>query len=233
MAAYLTNRSPTKSLDGMTPFEACYGKKRNVNHLRVIGCAAYIHVQKDERKKLDPKVKKCIFLGYGATRKGYRLYNQKTSRIIHSRDIVFNELARGHECEQERCLIRVESLPDEEPEESQTQEEDSDNAELEGEDDSREDAAEPPAPRRSTRETRIPDYYGAQVYVATELQEPQTVKVALSCLEKEEWKVAMQKEMESIHSNEVWDLVELPKDRKPVGNKWVFKKKTKADGLIE
>ena len=71
------------------------------------------------------------------------------------------------------------------------------------------------------------------VYVATELREPQTVKEALSCPEKEEWKVAMQKEMESIHSNEVWDLVELPKDRKLVGNKWVFKKKTKADGLIE
>ena len=45
--------------------------------------------------------------------------------------------------------------------------------------------------------------------------------------------MAMQKEMESIHSNEVWDLVELPKDRKLVGNKWVFKNKTKADGLIE
>jgi len=43
----------------------------------------------------------------------------------------------------------------------------------------------------------------------------------------------MQKEMESIYSNDVWDLVELPKNRKPVGNKWVFKRKTKADGSIE
>ena len=43
----------------------------------------------------------------------------------------------------------------------------------------------------------------------------------------------MQKEMDSIHSNDVWDLVELPKSRKPVGCKWVFKKKTKSDGSIE
>ena len=43
----------------------------------------------------------------------------------------------------------------------------------------------------------------------------------------------MQKEMESIHFNDVWDLVELPENRKPVGSKWVFKKKTKADGSIE
>ena len=40
-------------------------------------------------------------------------------------------------------------------------------------------------------------------------------------------------EMESIYSNDVWDLVELPKSGKPVGNKWVFKRKTKVDGSIE
>ena len=59
------------------------------------------------------------------------------------------------------------------------------------------------------------------------------MKEALSCPENEEWKAALQKEMESISSNGVWDLVELPKDRKPVGNKWVFKKKTNADGALE
>ena len=51
--------------------------------------------------------------------------------------------------------------------------------------------------------------------------------------EKEWWKAAMQKEMESIYSNDVWDLVELPNNRRPVGCKWVFKRKTKANGSIE
>ena len=105
----------------------------------MFGCTAYIHVPKDERKKLDPKAKKCIFLGNGTTRKGYRLYNQKTSSIVHSRDVVFNELARGHECEQGKHLIRVENFSDEKSEESQAQAEDSeDNTESEGEDDVRE-----------------------------------------------------------------------------------------------
>ena len=31
------------------------------------------------------------------------------------------------------------------------------------------------------------------------------------------------KEMEFLYANEVWDLVELPKDRKAVGSKWVYK----------
>ena len=55
----------------------------------------------------------------------------------------------------------------------------------------------------------------------------------LSSTEKEQWRTAMQKEMDSIHSNVVWDLVELPEGHKPVGSKWVFKRKTGADGSIE
>ena len=62
-AAYLRNRSPTKAVKGMTPFEAWMGEKPKVNHLRTFGCAAYAHVPKDERHKLDPKARKCIFLG--------------------------------------------------------------------------------------------------------------------------------------------------------------------------
>jgi len=40
-------------------------------------------------------------------------------------------------------------------------------------------------------------------------------------------------EMASLHKNEASDLVELPTRRKPVGNKWVFKKKTNAEGKVE
>eukprot|EP00253_Pinus_taeda_P003184 PITA_03184 len=36
-------------------------------------------------------------------------------------------------------------------------------------------------------------------------------------------------EMASLHKNEAWDLVELSVGRKPIGNKWVFKKKTNAE----
>lgn len=44
---------------------------------------------------------------------------------------------------------------------------------------------------------------------------------------------AIEKEMESLHMNEVWDLVELPKDRKAVGSMWVFKTKRGANGIVE
>jgi hypothetical protein len=43
----------------------------------------------------------------------------------------------------------------------------------------------------------------------------------------------MEKEMEPLHANKIWDLVEFPKDRKAVGSKWVFKLKVGADGWVE
>ena len=64
-AVYLRNRSLTKSLKNLTPFEAWTGRKPSVNHLKVFSCIAYAHIAKEEIKKLDVKAKKCILLGYG------------------------------------------------------------------------------------------------------------------------------------------------------------------------
>ena len=47
------------------------------------------------------------------------------------------------------------------------------------------------------------------------------------------WKEAMVDEMASLHKNEAWDLVELSVGRKPIGNKWVFKKKINVEGKVE
>ena len=36
---------------------------------------------------------------------------------------------------------------------------------------------------------------------------------------------AMEKEMQSLHKNQTWELVELPKRKRAIGCKWVYKKK--------
>eukprot|EP00253_Pinus_taeda_P006746 PITA_06746 len=48
-----------------------------------------------------------------------------------------------------------------------------------------------------------------------------------------EWRTAMNEEMESILRNNTWDLVELPKNKTPIGCKWLFKPKMDVDGSIE
>ena len=58
------------------------------------------HIPKDERKKLNTKAKKYVFLGYGAATKGYRLYDPDKRRVFYSRDVVFNKNSLGAEKEQ-------------------------------------------------------------------------------------------------------------------------------------
>jgi hypothetical protein len=61
---FIMNRTPTSIVHGMTPEEKFIGKKLDVSHLRMFGCIAYVHVPDENRSKLDPKAKKCIFIGY-------------------------------------------------------------------------------------------------------------------------------------------------------------------------
>ncbi|KAK0592998.1 hypothetical protein LWI29_028837 [Acer saccharum] len=47
------------------------------------------------------------------------------------------------------------------------------------------------------------------------------------------WQKAMQSEIESMFDNKVWSLVDLPKGIKPIGCKWVYKRKRGMDGKVE
>lgn len=43
----------------------------------------------------------------------------------------------------------------------------------------------------------------------------------------------MNAELEALHLNKTWTITDLPQGKKPIGCKWVFKIKHKADGSIE
>ena len=47
-----------------------------------------------------------------------------------------------------------------------------------------------------------------------------------------EWHKAIKSEMESMYENQVWNLAEPPEGIKLIGCKWIFKRKTDADGNI-
>jgi hypothetical protein len=59
---------------------------------------------------------------------------------------------------------------------------------------------------------------------------PTTLSEALS---NEKWKQAMNVEMEALEKKKTWELVKLPTGKKPVGCKWVYTVKYRADGSIE
>ena len=63
--------------------------------------------------------------------------------------------------------------------------------------------------------------------------EPQSFEEAISTPKAPFWKEAVNSEIESILQNHTWELVDLPPGCKPLGYKWIFKRKLKADGSID
>ena len=231
---FLRNRSPTKALQGVTPVEAWTGKKPDVSNLHIFGCTAYAHVPKDERRKLESKTRRCVFLGYGTTTKGYRLYDLNRAKVFLSRDVIFDEAGSEILEESEKSSMKNTST---EPKciqlESETEKEESEN-ESDNVGNST-DATTASLPRRSERNRKNPDWFGNPVAYVAENQQtcPSTVNEALSSSEGVKWGSAMEKEMKSLHYNKVWDLVELPRGKSVLGSKWVFKRKPGPDGQVE
>ncbi|RVX13221.1 Retrovirus-related Pol polyprotein from transposon TNT 1-94 [Vitis vinifera] len=63
--------------------------------------------------------------------------------------------------------------------------------------------------------------------------DPEMFSQAISCKKSNLWYDAMKDKMNSMASNGVWNLVELPDGAKAIGCKWVFKTKKDSLGNIE
>jgi len=93
VAVYLKNCSPTRSVVGKTPYEACQGSGRmpSLKHLSVFGCLAIVHVPKEKREKLDYRATPVTFVGYSISTKQYVVYDSLAKTLHRSRDVVFRE----------------------------------------------------------------------------------------------------------------------------------------------
>ena len=70
-ACYLINRSPASAIGLKTLMEIWLGHPANHENLRIFGCVAYAHVKQG---KIEPRAKKCMFLGYPEKVKDYKLW---------------------------------------------------------------------------------------------------------------------------------------------------------------
>ena len=86
-------------------------------------------------------------------------------------------------------------------------------------------------PRRSTRERRRPDFYmGLHEILVVDTEDPLTYEEAIQRKDSKAWQEAMESEMQSMHENKVWILVDLPEGKKAIQNKWIFKRKMNLNG---
>jgi len=87
-AAYVHNRTPTRVLKGLTPFEVRYGAKPDLAHLRAFGAPCSIV---GPLEKLDDQARMCFFVGYKCGGGGYRVWDPKGRDVMESKDVVFYE----------------------------------------------------------------------------------------------------------------------------------------------
>jgi len=76
----------------------------------------------------------------------------------------------------------------------------------------------------------LPVEHHALVIALTHIQEPTTYKQASK---HPGWVQAMDKEIEALNSNNTWDLVDLPPEKRAISSKWVYKIKLHSDGSLE
>ena len=63
--------------------------------------------------------------------------------------------------------------------------------------------------------------------------DPTSFEKAMRSVYSSKWQEAMEVKMNSMNTNVVWDLEEIPNDAKTVGCKWVYKIKCDSKGNIE
>ncbi|KAK1618153.1 hypothetical protein QYE76_023670 [Lolium multiflorum] len=236
-AAFTLNRAPSKSVE-TTPYELWFNKKPKLSFLKVWGCEAY--VKKLQPDKLEPKAEKCVFIGYPKETIGYTFYHRSEGKIFVAKNGTFLEKefltkevtgrkVELDEIEESLLVDQSSAVPENVPVPPTPATEEANDNDHET---SNETATEP---RRSTRDRATPDWYDPclnVMIVDNNDEDPATYEEAMMSPDSNKWQEAMKSEMGSMYDNKVWTLVDLPDSRKAVENKWIFKRKTDADGNI-
>ncbi|KAL3833987.1 hypothetical protein ACJIZ3_008723 [Penstemon smallii] len=240
-ACYVINRSPSTAIDLKMPMEMWTGKPADYSHLHTFGSPVYVMYNAQERSKLDPKSRKCIFLGYVDGVKGYRLWDPIAQKVIISRDVIFTDDKIQEKENDSTSKEKPDTTTVEVEVEDRQEQEVLDSSEAAPEHEEQEQVElTTPQVRRSTREIRQPAWHSDYIMegniaycLLTEDGEPSTFHKATKSREASLWMTAMQEEIEALHKNKTWDLVPLPQGRKAIGNKWVYKIKRDGNDQVE
>ena len=224
---HIFNVVPSKSIP-KTPLELWNGRKPSLRHFRIWGCPA--HLLKGKTGKLEPRTEVCLFVGYPKGTRGGLFYSPKDKKVFVSTNATFLENDYMTNFKPRSKVILEEMLHGPLPPRPTTVV-----------DHRIEETTVPDqvtmVPRRSGREIRLPSHYRkeieANVVTDTNEDDPLTYRDAIIDCDKEQWQEAMNQEMKSMYSNSVWELVDPPEDVRPIGCKWIYKRKRGADGKVE
>ena len=230
-----------------TPYFMLTGKQPNLAKMQKFGSVCYAYRQ--DKRKLDPRCDKGIFVGYDKNSPAYLVYYPSSGKVQKHRLVkCVTPTVAEHQTQTEmpadEVLRRVDRarrtlplLPT-----GQTQEQKP--VPTVGPQESQAQPIKQETGRYPSRVRRKPDYYGDHVTEASDEQVqitidycyrlvsnvPLTFSEAVTSPNSKEWSSAMDEEMESLNDNNTFTLTTLPEGKKAVGGRWVYALKTNADG---
>ena len=219
------NKIPHKKSD-KSPYQLWKGKQPSYKRMKVWGCLAKVQIPLPKRTKLGPKTVDCVYLGPAKNSAAYRFLVYKSNvedisknTIIESAEADFFENIFPYKDKEKQISNPRKRVFDDQLSLDQRE----NNSEVQQENDE---------PRRSKR-AKVSKDFGPDYMTYIVNEEPQTYKAAMESSEAPYWQEAIQSEIDSIVHNNTWKLVDLPSGHKPIGHKWIFKKKLRPDGTIE
>lgn len=239
-AAHIRNLIPLERLNGKTPMELWTGKKPNVSYLHIIGSKAYTLVN-EKRSKFEKKSQELVLVGYAAKQKAYRVWQRGTKKVIVSCDVIITE----SKSKQQAVIMKtIDDDQDEHLEDSrdniksQSDSAASTSASIESKvsfqgNSKHEKVQTDDCIANRTRSRGILNIAAAASAFLTDVDIPATVTEAKSGPYKDQWESSMSDEYNSLIQNDAWTLTTPSKDQKSIKHKWVFRLKTKPDGLID
>ncbi|KAH9657232.1 retrovirus-related pol polyprotein from transposon TNT 1-94-like protein [Citrus sinensis] len=221
---------------------------QDYDSLRIFGCPAYYHVKDG---KLDPRARRAIFVGFKGGGKCFKLWDLEDKKFLCSRDVTFDEAlmmktssSQQVENKNKEVLQQVEfdatpyvpvsstSKKSSTMEVTPKVEKEVVSSDVPQNEETIDDVDNDDfiATRRPRREIKKPGWLTKDMVVAYALPViddniPNTFGEALRRSESDQWKLAMEEEIKSLHQNQTWELVKLPKGKRAIDNKWVHTKK--------
>lgn len=241
-SAYVTNRSPTASLQ-VTPSEMWEMRKPNVQNLRVFGSTAYAHIPKQIRTKLEPKGKKLRMVGYSPS--GYRLWDEDQQKVVIERNVLFFEedfekyvtvdaFKSSNDKDRENSLTKTELSegPSSTLNEVEIISNDSSDIINEVEKGEVEEVATEHSRRKVIKPKYLDDYvteFSEDGLLLAMLSEscdlPKTYGDIQYRDDRDLWYEAVNEELSSLIENNTWEVTEKPEQGNIIDCKWIFSKK--------
>ena len=228
---YILNRSFTKALKGQTPHEKWTGRKPSVDHMRIFGSLVHVKQTKGNLSKLEDRSEPMNFIGYELGSKAYRCFDPINSKVIITRDAIFEEEEKWTWSTQGENSYSLTFLPDFLSDQTQVDEVDQSDEDMEVSTPNIEITSSPSISEgsQSQRYKSLIDLYSETTPITQDEQaclllgeEPFSYSEAA---QEEVWRQAMRDEMLAIDRNNTWELEIPPPNCRPIGLKWIFKLK--------